>query len=77
MKSLKRLFGIKPEWTVFLYMKSGNVIKVDRVNSPVDFKYKGDMITEISNFKQHARAKNRLILGALALNQIEAISVQR
>jgi len=58
-----------------IYMKSGNVIKVDKVES-YTFKYSGNDITSIKieqQTKGFFRAKNILKVGTINLGQIECV----
>lgn len=59
-----------------IYMKSGNVIVVDSIDSDVTFFSGSSNVSKISNYKQH-RAKNFVMLGVLDLAQIEAVSTSK
>lgn len=64
------LFGKKEE-TLRIFMRSGNVMIVDRVTD-YEIKYRGDVITYLK-VEQHKDAKYVLIVGATNLSQIEGI----
>lgn len=66
----KNLF--KKTIKVTFYMKSGNVIVLDRVDPGTTFTYYGNSITGISYWKQWS-PKNKMFLGTLDLSQIEAV----
>lgn len=59
-----------------IYMKSGNVIKLDKVED-WNFKYSGDEITSLS-IKQSSKfwfkPKNKLLVESINLSQIECIT---
>lgn len=56
-----------------IYMKSGNVLDLDKVSVDVVFRATGNTITEIREWKQHPKAKQRLFLTGMDLSQIEAV----
>jgi hypothetical protein len=59
---------------LIIYMKSGNVINVDKVHSFVEISGGVGGVKEISRFKQdHISTENFLLLTALDISQIEAI----
>jgi hypothetical protein len=61
--------------TLKIYMKSGNVLKVDKVEE-WEARYKEDNITYLSvtqTTKGFFKCKNELKVGTVSLNQIEAI----
>lgn len=60
----------KKVYTAHIYMKSGNVLVLDKV-SDIGFNYLDD-ITRIE-LSQSKKAVNKLRVQSIALNQIEAI----
>lgn len=61
----------KKVYTAHIYMKSGNVLVLDKV-SDISFKYLNSDITHIE-LSQSKKAVNKLRVQSIALNQIEAI----
>lgn len=59
--------------TVNFYMKSGNIIVADRVNSKVTVDVRGNEVTGIREWEQ-VNPANKLMLLSLDLSQIEAIT---
>lgn len=59
--------------TVNFYMKSGNIIVCDRVETKMKYNVVGNEVTGITHWAQH-NPKNRLSVTAMALDQIEAIT---
>lgn len=60
--------------TVHFYMKSGNVIVADRVDSKFTVDVRGDDVVGIRKWQQFS-PRNQLMLVALNLSQIEAIII--
>ena len=65
--------AMKELQTVTFHMKSGQKVVADRVEPGFKVFTQGDTVTQIAGWKQH-RPRNRLMLTALALGQIEAIT---
>lgn len=71
VKLWQHFFGT-PEFSLTLYMKSGNRIEIDRI-SEYEFRSEGDRIVGI-RLVQSLKAKNRLLVKTIALDQIEAVT---
>lgn len=72
LKKLKAFLSRKLV-TVHFYMKSGNVIVADRVDSKFTVSVSGNSVTGISKWEQF-RPRNKLMLITIDLSQIEAVS---
>jgi adenosylmethionine-8-amino-7-oxononanoate aminotransferase len=68
-------FGLGPKvQTIRLYMRSGNVILIDKVLT-CNWRYHGDTITSFS-MTQRSDARHNLQVQSLNLSQIEAMVVE-